>query len=263
MPPTNRQEFVDTLTQSLRPLFVLPADRPMVLAEGENYPRFDRLVIDVSDAQINRAYRPARKLGQEMPGVSAAQFSIVGRGIRYETARLNLDVSATEAELVFDQDADGRLLLLPAHAQDGRLLLQITQADLESLLYAVARDVAQPNGVTIEKIELKLTCPGERTVLLDVRVTAGKKMGPFPVRVVVRGSGQLTLDEALNARISGLACQGEGTAGKIVAALVQGYLKQWEGRVFALGQSFLGSLRLHDVRIRCDAGIEIEGQFAG
>jgi len=44
--------------------------------------------------------------------------------------------------------------------------------------------------------------------------------------------GKLSIDDQLNATVSGLSVEGEGMVGAMIVSLVEDEIKQWDGRTF-------------------------------
>jgi hypothetical protein len=148
-------------------------------------------------------------------------------------------------------------------AREGHFLTQLGQSDLEALLLAGARAAAAAHDVTIERTELALSCDGARTVLFQLRVTASTKILLAKLRATIRGSGRLAIDDALNAHLSQLHCEGEGMTGTLAVGLIRRELEQWEGRTFPLTAFSPTGLALRDLRLGCRDGLQVEARFGG
>src|SRR5436309_547735 len=129
-------------------------------------------------------------------------------------------------------------------AKHGRLHARMSHADLEALLRATFQSAAVRHGVVIEKTELTFACADERSVAVHLRVTGSKRMAFVTVRAVLHGRGRLVIDEALQATLCGLSCEGEGVVGQMLVGLIQDQVRQWEGRSFPLTAFSLGELQL-------------------
>ena len=96
---------------------------------------------------------------------------------------------------------------------------------------------------------------------VNARVTVSKKVFLAVAKAVIRCRGRVKIDDALNAHITQLHCEGEGMVGTMVVGLLHNEIKQWEGRQIPLATFSLGSLHLHDVKIRTEAGLRVEAVF--
>ena len=67
-------------------------------------------------------------------------------------------------------------------------------------------------------------------------------------------------DDALVAKVSNLACDGEGMMGNMAAGMIQGALRAQEGRKFSLTSFSLGGLALKDVKISTANGLSITAE---
>jgi len=75
--------------------------------------------------------------------------------------------------------------------------------------------------------------------------------------------GRVDLDDALNARISGLAAEGEGMLSSIVESGLRPHLAKLEKEKLALGSLVAGGLRVSDVSISAGATVRLHATFAG
>jgi hypothetical protein len=259
--PATPADLAASLKEGLAAVFQMPTTTNPVQVNAPAYPALEQLRIDVTEAAIRADYRPAPASGPRRPGVTVAHFEIVGRPVRYAQAPIFLELSADDARFEITHDANGRPILDPSDARDGKLSVRVGQADLQALLLAAARAAAAAHSVNIESVDVQLRGRGPRSATVELRVTASKKVFLAPVRVIVRGQGTLTIDDLLQATISGLSCQGEGIVGAMVTGMIQDELKQWEGRTIPLTAFSLGSLRLRDLRIDCQNGLNLDATF--
>src|SRR5205085_7573583 len=114
---------------------------------------------------------------------------------------------------------------------------------------------------TLDRVDWSMHGQGDRSVSVDLRVTASKGLGFVKIPATLRARGQLTLDDHLNARFSGLAVEGEGVVGTLVVGLLQGRLRKLERALLPLASYSLGRLKLRDLRIRSASGLEVEATF--
>jgi hypothetical protein len=256
--PKNREEFVAALTEGLTQVAALPAARQVVEADSDSYPAFQTLRIDLTEARLREEYQPARPAGERLPGITAARLDLLGRPVYSGTAAIHYEVALTEARLDFQRDALGRNILIPVDARSGRVSIRMSQVDFEALLLCQARATAGRHGITVESLEWSWHNQGDRSLGAQARVATRKSLGFVTIPAVIRGGGQLQIDEQHNVRISGVSCEGEGVVGTLIVALAQRRLKRLEGAVVPLASYSLGQLKLRDLRIRCQDGPEAE-----
>jgi hypothetical protein len=77
----------------------------------------------------------------------------------------------------------------------------------------------------------------------------------------LRITGQLDLDEELNARISGLDCTGDGAIASVACGVLKPHLQKLERREFPLMSLPMGEVRLRDVRIAVGDKLSITADF--
>ena len=93
--------------------------------------------------------------------------------------------------------------------------------------------------------------------LAEVRLRAKKLFISASLQV----TGQLDLDEELNARISGLDCTGEGAMASVACGVLKPHLHTLDGREFSLMSLPLGEVRLRDVLIAVGDKLAITAEF--
>jgi hypothetical protein len=74
-------------------------------------------------------------------------------------------------------------------------------------------------------------------------------------------TGQLDLDEELNARVSGLDCIGDGAIASIACGVLKPHLQKIDGRVFPLMSLPLGEVRLRDVQLAVGDKLSVTAKF--
>jgi hypothetical protein len=112
--------------------------------------------------------------------------------------------------------------------------------------------------VTIDEVRWSLSGHCDRSLGVEIRVKARKGLGFLSIPAALHARGQLTIDDQLNARLAGLVVEGEGVVGTLVVGLLHSRLKRLEGLVVPLASYSLGRLKLRDLRIRTENGLEVE-----
>ena len=74
-------------------------------------------------------------------------------------------------------------------------------------------------------------------------------------------TGQLDLDDQLNAKISGLKCNGDGAIARIACGILNPHLQKIDGREFALLSLPLGATRLRDIRFTVADTLSVIAEF--
>jgi hypothetical protein len=227
-----------------------------VRADGAALAALDALAIDLAGAEFSRSFRLSTARSEGAGTVATARFELTGAPLVFETVPLDLLVEAENAELRFaGVPADGALVL--TNAASGSAAVTVAQSALESLLQKLAAEAAGKQGLEIKKTKLELTARGPRALSFRCEVTA--KM--FVMSADLSLSGNLDVDDQLNARLSGLTLGGDAMITKLAAGFVRPHLDKFEGRVFPLLALSLGDLKLHDVEIGTNDGLTVRAKF--
>ena len=168
-----------------------------------------------------------------------------------------MELSGRDVGFDYDRDSAGTPLLMLRKASDGHVRLRVARKELDKLLLTAAKEAAIKQGVTITQTTLDLRQIDDHTVHLAVNLTAKKMI----VKAALRMEGRLTIDEELIARLSGLACEGEGVLAKLACGALRPHLQQLENRPLPLTALSLGDVRLHDLNVRVDDGLDVNAKF--
>jgi hypothetical protein len=257
--PTSSDELAEAINGALAEVLTLDGKGKAVSAEGGKFPSIKKLKINLNNAAVSATEPPPKPkpTGKREPGIAVDQLEVVGKPIKYEQNKLELELKASGVKFDFGRDKKGQPLLVLAEAKDGRVQAKMSKADIEALARTAAELAAKQQGIKIEGLDLTLTSQGPRSLAADARVKAKKMM----VSGVIHIKGKVDVDDEMNATVSGLECKGEGMVGTMVAGVVQGKLKPYEGKVFPLMTFSLGDVALRDLKIEVKNTIKVSAEF--
>jgi hypothetical protein len=257
--PTTPAALATALRESLAEHLTFPAGARGVEATGNSLQSLQQVVVDLSGAKAEIKPPPPKPVitGPRTPGVSADRLHVLAHPLRVQDASAHFELEATGVKCDFARDQNGKPLLVPTTAQGGRVEVSVARSDLQAILLAGARVGAAQQGVTIQDLQIDLTPQGPRGVGIALRVKAKKMM--MSGVVSIRGIAQI--DDQLNAKISGLSCDGDGVVGKMAAAMLSPKLREFEGKQIALSTLSLGELALRDVQIDVSNGLRITAEI--
>ena len=257
--PRNADELTVAIHDALTEVLSLPKKLTPVIVDAPKYPAVKRLKVELNGATVSATEPPPKPkpAGKRQPGLHVDELEIIGRPIRYEASKLNLQLKAKAVSFDFAKDKRGQPLLVLSNAGEGHVDAKIGKADIESLATAAAGIAAKEHGVTIKDVDVDLRAQGPRSVTADVRVQAKKML----VSGVIHITGKLDVDDELNATVSGLACRGDGVVGTLVAGLVQSKIKSYNGHRVPLVAFSLGDVCLRDLKINVKDGLHVTARF--
>ena len=257
--PDSGEALAEAIQGALAQVLTLPKKNSAVAVQGGKFPKVKTLKIDLSGASVSAAVPPPKPkaTGKREPGVEVDQLEVVGQPIKYEQNKLDLSLSARGVKFDYGRDKKGQPLLVLADAKGGHVEAKISKSDIESLARAAAELAAKQQGIKIEGLDLTLTSSGPRSLAADARVKAKKLM----VSGVIHIRGKVDVDDEMNATVSDLECKGEGVVGTMVAGVVQGKLKPYEGKVFPLMTFSLGDVALRDLKIDVKNTVRVSADF--
>ena len=253
--PTTPTDLATALRGALAEHVTFPAGASGVTASGLTLHQMDQVLVDLSGANVTIKPPPPKPVitGDRTPGVNANWLRVLAKPLRVESGSAEFELNATNVKCEFARDQDGKPLLLLKDAEQGRVEASVSQSDLQTILLAGAKIGAAQQGVTIQELQINLTPQGPRGIGIALRVKAKKMM--MSGVVSIRGNAQI--DDQLNAKISGLSCEGDGVVGKMAAAMLSVKLREFDGKEVSLSAISLGDLALRDLQIDASNGLRI------
>ena len=257
LPPTV-DAFREALEHSLREL-VRPISRPRVFVAGDNYPRLSEIRIDLSGPMIADQFPspPQVPPANVQPVLEADGLEISAAPIVFQGAPIQFQCTAQKVKFAEANNDSGDVLLLLQHADSGKLDLSIGLRDLEQLVQAIVAPLARKQGIVMEDLRLHLSSQNERSLGAELRVRARKLF----LNTQVCLTGNLEIDDQLNARLYGLDCAGEGTLGTLACGFLFPHLEQVEQKKFSLLSVPLSEVKLRDVRITIGNQLQVKAEF--
>jgi hypothetical protein len=191
------------------------------------------------------------------PALDLDSLKIDAAGLSIGPAAIDLSLSATAVSLDQARNSQGNVLLLLHNAANGHIEISTSPSDLEALIAEVAKTEAAKHGVTIDGVQLILRSKSSRSLAAEVRLRAKKLFLSASMKI----TGQLDLDEELNARVSGLDCTGDGAIASVACGVLKPHLQKIDGREFPLMSLPLGEVRLRDVQVAVGDKLSVTAEF--
>ncbi|MEA3188654.1 MAG: hypothetical protein QOD99_2484 [Chthoniobacter sp.] len=248
--PTTREELNAALRVGLA---VFESPRASVEIIGE-FPALDRIAIDLSGGKL--PLTPPHGGAVSAP-FTANELQLFANPLRYEQAGIAVELRAQTVSLGFQRDENNQSLLAITGAREGNATFAIQRRELETLILAIASQAARAQGVSIERVDLKVQSTSQRSASFSCDVTAQKLF----MKTVVTLSGAIEIDPALVARVSGLRCDGAGMIGGLACGFLRPYLARFEGQTVPLASFALGELRVVDVTLETGEELRVTAHF--
>jgi hypothetical protein len=254
--PSNASDLARRFNESLHDVLDLPND-PVTIREV-SYPHLASLDVSLDGARLRGQPPPVPSPGGEStPALTVDSFTAKGSALSVGPAAIDFSIEAQHLDLHGAHGPDGNVVLVLHQAANGRIELSSSLSDLKALIAEIAKAEAARHGVVIDNVQLLLRSNSPRSLAAEVRLRAKKIFLSASLRI----TGQLDLDEELNARISGLDCTGDGAIASVACGVLNPQLKKINGREFPLMSLPLGEVRLRDVRIAVDGKLTITAEF--
>ena len=254
--PKNAIDLASLLNDSVKRLFANAAN-PVTIRD-KAYPQIDevRITLDGAELQPDPPRPPAVK-GASSPALHLKELHINGSDLVIGPAIADLRLGARDVRLEQAKDGKGEIVLIVRSAAEGEVAVSAAQAVIEDAIAAVAKSEAGKHGVAIDQVRLTVEPRGERSVDANVQLRAKKLF----FTTVIQIAAKLDLDDELNAKISGLTCNGEGAVGSLACGVLAPHLDKLNGQSVALMALPLGEIRLRDVRLSVTDRLTVTAQF--
>lgn len=254
--PSSSAELTQLLNESLRQTFIVNAD-PVSVHEA-TYPHLQELCICLDGARLrDNPPRPSSVSGTATPALEVDRFTLNASALSLGPATVDASLSARSVQFAQARNGDDEVVLSIENAADGRIEISASPSDFEALIAKVAKSEAGKHGVTIDSVQLKLQSKSSHSLGAEVRLRARKLFLTASIQI----TGQLELDEELNARISGLDCTGDGAIATLACGVLKPHLQKLDGREFPLMSLPLGEIRLRDVQVAVRDKLSITAEF--
>ena len=252
--PRSGEQFLSALNDGLK-LFGSPRGATI---EGDNFPRFEKLRIDLTGGRVLAEMRPSEGVSDRSSGVSARRLEVVAEPIRFEESAFQFHLGADEVQLDFQRNSDRRPVLTLAHARNGRLDAEIPHAEFEAIVGSIAKAATSRHDVAIQKTDVKLESFGPRAIGLNAEIIAQKLF----MKALVRLAGRLDIDDDLVATLSHLSCEGSGMIGVMASGFIQPHLAEFEGRRIPLSAFPLGEIKIRNLSVEVGEALRLRAEFS-
>lgn len=254
--PSSAAALQSLLNESLRRVFDIEADP--VSVRDASYPTIAEITISLDHARLrSNPPRPQPISGKSSPALQVGRLAVRASDLSIGPATVDLSLSARDVDLVQGKDDGDEIVLSLQNAAQGKIEISAPLADLEKVISEIAKTEAGKHGVTIENVQLMVRQKSGHSLEAEVRLRARKLFMGASIRI----TGQLDLDEELNAKISGLRCSGDGAIAAVACGVLTPHLQKLDGREFALMSLPLGEVRLREVRLAVTDKLSVTAEF--
>jgi hypothetical protein len=247
--PQTRDALAVAITNGLRDRMQLPTNAEPVHMDGAGYPALDKLSIDLTDAAISSDHKlpKLKPRGEIEQGVKAQQFEFKADPMKVDGADIHLNITATDVDLGLQRDPLGKPILVLSEAKDGKVTCDTTMKDLSQIFRASADFRGKSYGLRVQQANLKLASGNEHQLLADLRLKSTLTLIP----IALHFTAQADVDDAGNAHLSKLSCDGDDIAGWLISGFIRPALNKQQ-RTVQLIQFPTDQIKLHDVGVKLD-----------
>lgn len=257
--PQDSRELSVALSEGWKNGITLPDPEKAVFIDGGNYPSVGTLRIDFSQGRLKQTSKKDKiEVNNKVEkNLQVEHLEVKGQPMLLQKAQLNMRLVADDARIDMERDRRGRPVMLLAQARSGTLDLDVSRSDAEALMLQNAREMASPYGVTVEKMQLAIVPQTPRSVQALLYVQT--KVGFIPAGMLFQA--HVTVDNAMNAKITGLTCEGDEALGPLIVHFLRPALAKYNNITRPLVSFPPGNMQLRDVAVRVDDGLHLNAAF--
>jgi hypothetical protein len=256
--PQTPQDLAVALTRGCRQSLILPDEDNTVAIDAQSYPAIDSLKIDLSDGRFRSTKKDKISINNKIEhDLRVRHLEVRGQPLLIQHAKVNMDLVAENAQVALERDLRGRPVMVLADAASGSLNFDVTVADAEAIMLRTCREAASHYGVSIEKLDIKITPQTPRAVQAQVHVMT--VVGFIPAGMIFKA--HVTVDNAMNARLSGLTVDGDEALGPLIVNFLRPGLAKYNNETRPLVSFPAGKVQLRDVAVRVDDSLHLTATF--
>ena len=261
--PQDPHELTVALEEGWKNAITLPDPQKAIFIDGGTYPSVNTLRIDFSDGSL-RTPPPSSKKREKLEvnnkvekNLQVGHLEVKGQPMLLEKSKLNMRLVADGATIDMERDRRGRPVMMLVQAKSGTLNFDVSRSDAEALLLRNAREMAAPFGVKVERMQLMIVPQTPRSVQATLYVST--KVALIPAGMLFRA--HVTVDNAMNARISGLTCEGDEALGPLIVHFLRPALAKYNNSTRPLVNFPTKEMKLRDVAVTVDDGLHLAAAF--
>ena len=260
--PDDAQSLCAALQEGWKTAIVVPDPEKAVIIAGGVYPSVASMLIDFSDGRVRPSDRNNKSGKIEINNkvernLQVEHLEVRGEPVLLRSTRMNMRLTADTAQIDLERDRHGKPVMMLAKAKSGTLSFDVSRADAESLVLHDAREMASHYGVSIESIKIIIFPETPRSIQASVYVET--KIAFIPAGMLFQA--HITIDDSMNARISGLACEGDEALGPLIVHFLRPSLARYNGKTHPLMSFPADKMKLRDVAVRVDDSLHLTAAF--
>jgi hypothetical protein len=256
--PATPHELAAALTRGCRQALILPDEDNTVAIDGNEFPSINSITIDLSDGRFRSTKKDKININNNVErNLLVRHVEVRAQPLLVHRAKLNVNLVADGAQVALERDRWGRPIMMLADARSGSLNFDVSMADAQAILLRTARDAASKYGITIERMDLKVVPETPRAVRAQVHVMT--VVGFIPAGMTFKA--HVTVDNAMNARLSGLTVDGDEALGPLIVGFLRPGLAKYNNEKRPLVSFPAGRVQLRDVAVRVDDSLHLTAAF--
>ena len=261
--PDDAQSLCAALNEGWKQEIDVPDPEKAVVITGGIYPSVASMLIDFSDGRIRTTHEKKKGDGKiELSNkveknLQVEHLEVRGEPVLVRSSRMNMRLTADTAQINLERDRRGKPVMMLALAKSGTLSFDMSRVDAEALVLHDARELASHYGIDIESIRITIFPETPRSIQASVYVET--KIAFIPAGMLFQA--HIAIDDSMNARISGLACEGDGALGPLIVHFLRPSLARYNGKTHPLMSFPEEKMKLRDVAVRVDDGLHLTAAF--
>jgi hypothetical protein len=260
--PDTPDELQSALVRGWSHALTLPNPQKCVLVDGDKSSSLRTVRIDLSNGTMDpdrKAEKGSAPVNRAVSTVGISRFELVGQPLICDDAHISLTLTADDVRMDLEHDRRGHPIMLLNDVDHGTLRFDASFADLDKIILARARRDASPYGIDVKDTQFRLTTdPAGRELTARLRLQTTFCYIPAGMNL----SAHVKVDDAMNAQLSNLKCDGDEVLGPIVVGMLRPFLAKYEDKTRPLIGFPSPDIHLRDVSVTADESVHLTATFS-
>jgi hypothetical protein len=259
MPQTAR-ELSEAMERGWSRAINFPDPSAVVSVERPAFPSIGALRVNLSDGRFKTSAKNDGEIqlnNRVEREVSIGQLEVRGDPLLVRDARMHMNLNVKRARMVLERDHTGRPVMMLRDANAGTLHFEVKIADVEGLMLQDAQDGLAQFGVDVDDVRLAVVTETPRSIQMTMHMAM--EVGFVPAGITFKV--HVTVDDAMNAKLTGMSVDGDQALGPLIAEFMRPLLMKYNNETRPLVGFPAGKVKLRDVAFRADDSLHFEAAF--
>jgi hypothetical protein len=257
--PASTDDLSAAIVDGWKGAITFPKDAGNVSIEDATFPKIGKFEIDLTDGRLKPASKKdqialSNKVEREL---KVSHFDVRGEPVLIQMAKVHMHLEADDAVMALERDRRGHPMMMLSNAESGTLQIDVTTSDAEKLMLDNARQSASKYAIIVDKVQFRVVPETPRELQATLYVSL--RIALVPAGMLFRA--HVSVDDKMNAKITGLTCDGDEVLGPLIVGLLRPAIARYNNETRPLVSFPAGDMKLHDVGVAVDDSLHLRAAF--